>query len=82
MHSRLNCLKFLSNSVDCYPTPDSRNPTVDPRQLSLNSRSMSLDNLANDSPVVSLLREYSDRLIGLVHTQVDGKIYETPTDTV
>jgi len=75
MHSRIGRL----NSVT---TLDPQIHAPSPRQLAATSRSMSLDNLADDSPVVSLLREYSDKLVGIVHNQVDNKVYTTPTDTV
>ena len=73
MHSRISRLEPNMTDLDPNPTP---------RQFALSSRSMSLDNVADDSPVVSLLREYSDKLVGLVHDQVDNKIYSTPADTV
>ena len=64
-------LRTVSNSI--HPEPE-LNP--------ISSRSVSFGNLNTDSPVVNLLLEYSDKLVGLVHNQVDTNLLNTPADTV
>ena len=74
MHNQISQLKSGVTS------PDTSTPN--PRDFEAPSHSMSFDNLADESPVVSLLREYSVKLIGLVHNQAESKGNSTAADTV
>ena len=74
IHSQISQLK--SGVMD----PDTS--ISNPQQFAATSQSMSFDNLADESPVVSLLREYSVKLMGLVHSQDDCKGTSTAADTV
>ena len=53
--------------------------TPDATELRPTAIPVSLHTLTDDSPVVALLREYSDKLVGLVHNQVDIKPRKVPT---
>jgi len=49
----------------------------------LTKTSLSVNDLGTESSVVSLLREYSDKLVGLVESRMEeGKVLGTQPDTV